>query len=94
MRYIEMNPVRAAIVETPDQYRWSSYQHHAFGKLDPLVTDHPLYSQLGATADIRQLVWQQFCGQPIASDQLESLRKAIRSGILVGNPDSSAVVSL
>jgi putative transposase len=25
MRYIEMNPVRAAIVESPGEYRWSSY---------------------------------------------------------------------
>jgi len=94
MRYIEMNPVRAGIVETPEQYRWSSYPHHAFGRPDPLVTDHPLYLALGPTPEIRQLAWQQLCGQPIAPDQLESLRKAIRLGILIGEPGSSEVESL
>ena len=93
MRYIELNPVRAGIVERPEQYQWSSYAHHAFGKYDPLITEHPLYSGLGATADIRQITWQQFCGQPIAPDQLDALRKAIRSGILIGKPPSPEVVS-
>jgi len=28
-RYIELNPVRANMVETPAEYRWSSYGHNA-----------------------------------------------------------------
>jgi putative transposase len=28
-RYIELNPVRAGMVETPQQYRWSSYSENA-----------------------------------------------------------------
>ena len=27
MRYIELNPVRANMVNDPAQYRWSSYRH-------------------------------------------------------------------
>ena len=30
-RYIEMNPVTAGMVATPEQYRWSSYRWHAWG---------------------------------------------------------------
>lgn len=28
-RYIELNPVRATMVDTPDEYRWSSYRTNA-----------------------------------------------------------------
>jgi putative transposase len=31
-RYIELNPVRAAMVNDPAEYKWSSYQCNALGK--------------------------------------------------------------
>ena len=36
-RYIELNPVRARMVDHPRQYRWSSYRAHAEGKDDALA---------------------------------------------------------
>jgi putative transposase len=36
-KYIEMNPVRAKIVEKPEQWRWSSAQEHIAGKTDKNV---------------------------------------------------------
>ncbi|MBA8885076.1 transposase [Dokdonella fugitiva] len=42
-RYIEMNPVRAGMVEEPGAYRWSSYGHNASGGPDAIVTPHPIY---------------------------------------------------
>ena len=42
-RYIEMNPVRArGMVDTPEQYRWSSYHANALGHGDAWLTPHPL----------------------------------------------------
>jgi putative transposase len=41
-RYIELNPVRASMVASPDQYRWSSYHYNALGKKDRLITEHPI----------------------------------------------------
>lgn len=52
-RYIELNPLRAGMVERPDQYVWSSYVHHAGIKSDPYITDHPLYWALGNTPELR-----------------------------------------
>ena len=46
-RYIEMNPVRAGMVNRPEDYRWSSYQSNAGIRSHPLITPHPLYSSLG-----------------------------------------------
>ena len=32
LRYIHRNPVRRGLVESPDQWRWSSYRAYAFGE--------------------------------------------------------------
>ncbi|WP_093479039.1 transposase [Halopseudomonas yangmingensis] len=48
-RYIELNPVRAAMVAAPGDYRWSSYRTNAFGKASRLVSPHALYQKLGST---------------------------------------------
>jgi putative transposase len=88
MRYIELNPMRAGIVEKPERYRWSSYAHHALGKADALVSGHPLYSALGTTAESRQRAWRGICGQDLSSQQLALMRKAISDGIVVGDPAS------
>ncbi|MFZ3154807.1 transposase [Pseudomonas sp.] len=38
IRYIELNPVRAAMVTEPGEYPWSSYRCNAMGQEDELVT--------------------------------------------------------
>ncbi|MGV8931793.1 MAG: transposase [Luteimonas sp.] len=47
IRYIELNPVRAAMVARPEDYRWSSVHTHLGQTCDPLLTLHPLYLSLG-----------------------------------------------
>jgi putative transposase len=42
-RYIELNPVRAAMVEHPAEYRWSSYRANAQGEVDVIIGDRPLF---------------------------------------------------
>lgn len=46
-RYIELNPVRAGIVEYPGEFRWSSYGANAEGVPDGLITPHAEYLRLG-----------------------------------------------
>lgn len=53
-RYIEMNPVRAGMVDDPGCYVWSSYGHNAMGKTNTLVSEHALYRSLGAHPPDRQ----------------------------------------
>ncbi len=45
-KYIEMNPVRAGMVESASDYAWSSYRHNALGEKDALITEHTLYEKL------------------------------------------------
>ena len=45
MRYIELNPVRAAMVIDPGGYRWTSYRANGLAQLDIRLTPHPLYRE-------------------------------------------------
>jgi len=42
MRYDELNPVRAGLVEDPADYRWSSARARVFGEPDPMIGRNPL----------------------------------------------------
>jgi putative transposase len=58
MRYIELNPVRAGLVKSPADYRWSSYRANVLGKEDALVTPHPCYYALGRTPQARRAAYR------------------------------------
>lgn len=79
LRYIELNPVRAGLVPSPELYEWSSYRAHALGRPDPLLTSHPLFLERGRTAADRQRAWQAICGVPIDDDILFKIRHAIQA---------------
>jgi len=79
LRYIELNPVRAGLVPSPELYEWSSYRAHAFEREDSLLTPHPLFLALGRTSADRQHAWQSTCGAPIDDDALITIRRAIQS---------------
>ena len=69
-RYIELNPVRAGMVEHPRDYRWSSYRCNALGVHDPLITEHALYGQLGCNAGERQGAYRELLQHHISQDAL------------------------
>lgn len=45
-RYIELNPVAANMVESPEAYPWSSFRGNGLGEHNALLTPHPLYQAL------------------------------------------------
>lgn len=67
-RYIELNPVRAGMVATADQYRWSSHAGNAQGLPDPLLHPHDCYLRLGTTPSDRQQVYRELVQQAVAED--------------------------
>ena len=54
MQYIELNPVRARLVRSPADYRWSSFRANALGQDNTLVTPHTCYYALGRTVAARR----------------------------------------
>jgi len=65
LRYVEQNPVRAGMVDTPEAYTWSSYSAHAFGRWPAWLTPHVAYQSLGANDADRQRAYRALCGQPV-----------------------------
>lgn len=49
-RYIEMNPVRAGMVQSPEAYVWSSHRANLRRSTDALVSRHPEFSALASGA--------------------------------------------
>ncbi|ACL64445.1 transposase [Anaeromyxobacter dehalogenans 2CP-1] len=70
MRYGDLNPVRAGLVRSPKDWKWSSYRHYAFGEPDPLIDDAPEYLALGKTGPQRRKAYQALFALPLS----ESLR--------------------
>ena len=58
LRYIEANPLRAAMVADPADYRSSSYPHHGLGREDTLLSGFPEWEELGATEAQRRRRWR------------------------------------
>ena len=52
--YIELNPVRAKLVDSPADYPWTSYGRNALGKPDQITDDDQLYLDMGNTPKERQ----------------------------------------
>ena len=73
-RYIELNPVRAQLAQTPNTYRWSSFHRNATGETDILVKPHPLYSELGSGEDERQNAYLSLFANHIDTDAIAVLR--------------------
>jgi putative transposase len=74
LRYIEQNPVRAGLVRSPEEYQWSSYCAHAFGKAPYWLTAHPVYLALGADAKERQGAYRAICDASLSETELADQR--------------------
>jgi putative transposase len=85
-RYIELNPVRAGMVQRAEDYPWSSHATHVKEVPSNVVVDHPLYVALGKDAKERALAYQAlFSHQIDDGDDLKLIRsEANRSGVLGG----------
>jgi putative transposase len=83
--YIELNPVRAALAFMPLDYQWSSYAHHAGARIDPLITDHAKYWQLGNTPFQREAAYLALAEQGLGSAELEAINGATLKGTPLGS---------
>lgn len=85
MRYIELNPVRAGMVDHPALYRWSSYAANALGSDNVIIQQHAQYLDLGHDPVSRQTVYRSLFAVEIASDELGMIRASLSSGTPLGN---------
>jgi putative transposase len=58
--YVELNPVRARIVEDPKDYKWSSYGAYAYGETVSVVERHGIHNALAEEAGERRKKYREF----------------------------------
>lgn len=83
-RYIELNPVRAKMAESPGEYRWSSYHANACGQLDQLITPHEEWLALGKDHIGRFTSYRALFVEELPKSDLEAIRKASCKGLVLG----------
>jgi putative transposase len=83
MAYIDLNPVRAAMVALPQDYGWSSYGHYIGARSDLLVTPHPQVWSLGNTPYAREAAYKELVQAGVSAADTQALTNtALRSWAL------------
>jgi putative transposase len=78
-QYVELNPVRARLVSTPEAWPWSSTKTHLTGASDGVCDPRPL---LDLVPD-----WHHLLAAGLESDAADALRRAERTGRPLGSED-------
>lgn len=81
-RYIELNPVRAGLVEHPQDYPWSSFRMR-FADHDWLDAE-PSFDALGPTQNIRRQRYKALVEEGISDQDLKLIRHSVQRGQMTG----------
>jgi putative transposase len=84
-RYIELNPVAATMVESPEQYRWSSYGANAWGDRCDWLTPHPTYFSLGNSLPQRLQAYRRLFELALEDNDRLEIRKATHYCLPLGD---------
>ena len=80
-RYIELNPVRAGLVEHPLGYPWSSHAYYAVAERNPIITRHALFDQLAGDRDAFVALFHT----EIKAEVLDRIRTTANRGWALGS---------
>ena len=84
-RYVELNPVRAGMVEEPWQYRWSSCPAKTMNKVLPWLDLDPFYMSLGNTPEKRAEGYKTWLRETIPGNEWKLIREATQRGQLTAD---------
>jgi putative transposase len=91
-RYIELNPVRAAMVALPEQYRWSSVHANLGLREDPLITSHPVFLAQDHDPQVRAAAYRTLLREGIGEDELLSIRAHLEQERALGDVKFQAMI--
>jgi putative transposase len=86
-RYIELNPVRAGLVEEPGAYAWSSHRHYVGDQRNPIITEHSAYRALGTTDIERRLTFRALFEKSLEERLLIEIRRALNTDSAFGSSE-------
>ena len=101
-RYIELNPVRAGIVQRPEEYAYSSYHANALAKVDSMVMPHRVFLDYvgeevsgGAVSESKKAdsdtsgrgVYRALCTVMLDRKTLTDIRRGTEKGVGIGRAE-------
>jgi putative transposase len=87
MVYIDLNPVRAGMVDAPASYPWSSHGYYVSGRSDRLVTPHPIWWELGNTPFAREAAYRELVNAGLSTAQQQALADSALRGWALGDAE-------
>jgi putative transposase len=91
-RYIDLNPVRARMIDDPAAYPWSSCAANTCARTDPLLTPHAAYLALGPTAELRATAYKALLADALPDDQVTEIRAYLQQQRALGRDSFRAMV--
>lgn len=83
-RYVELNPLRAGMVDDPAAYRWSSYAAKTKGIKDEVVDFDEGYLALGFTLKEQRKNYEEHVKGTIPPYEIKLIREALQRGQVTG----------
>lgn len=91
-RYIDLNPVRARMIDDPAAYLWSSCASHCGTRKDSFITLHPAYSTLAPTPEGRAETYRRLLQKALDEEDLAAIRIYLQQQRALGRDDFRAMV--
>ncbi|WP_156820807.1 hypothetical protein [Dasania marina] len=91
-RYIELNPVTANRVQSPEQYPCSSYKSNAWGEVDELVSEHACFTALGNAKADKYFHYRALFIVTLSDQDVHQLREGLKKNFPLGNERFNAQV--
>lgn len=86
IKYIEFNPVRANVVQTPLHYKWSSFRFHVGADNNNKLLDlDPAFITLGNTMQERFDSYMRFIQQEVSTEMLRHIKESINNGLFLAD---------
>lgn len=92
-RYIELNPVRAGMVNHPADYPWSSYRSNAQGEKSGVLAAHPLYTSLSMDETDRHSAYRELFRYELDPGMIDEIRMATNGNYVLGSPRFQAQIA-
>ena len=84
-RYVELNPVRAELVDNPESYPWSSYRARTGNASQCIIDLDPCYLALGWSPTQRAGRYCEYVAERPADSEYALIRAAVQRGQLTGS---------
>ena len=85
MAYLDLNPVRAGIVQSPSEFPWSSHGYYIGQRSDKLITPHPLAWEMGNTPFAREAAYAKLVMDGLSQPELAALSESVLYGWALGD---------